>query len=96
MATVKTPILSLAATGTIGRAVTMSKWKTVKTARSYRPPTNRNTPAQQAHRNRYSLAVAFASSIWGLPGIKDAWNRLASITHGNLSGWNLLIRDLMF
>ena len=95
MAIVRTPILSFKASGTLSRSVTYGNWKTLNTVREYVVPTDPNTPAQQEQRTALADAVAFARTIWSLPGIKAAWNRQADRSGKRITGWNLFLTFLM-
>jgi hypothetical protein len=71
MAKVDAPLLSMGARGTIGKSVTFSSWRGIKTARQRVIPANPRTTAQQANRTRfaflreaYKLAPAAVRAPW--------------------------------
>lgn len=75
MAKTSGPLLSLGASGTIGGALTFSKWKGIGYARQRVIPANPNSTAQQLTRGVFSNA----SNIWkGAPSLFTApWDRFA-------------------
>lgn len=54
MAKVTGPLMSLEASGTIGNALTFSRWVGRPYVRRYTVPSNPQTLGQEAHRNRFS------------------------------------------
>lgn len=88
MAKLKTPLLSLGATGSIGKSIVFSTWKGIKTAREHVSPANPNTALQQAQRSIFSVIVAFwRAYLTGTNG-KTAWNTAASNSGKPQSGFN--------
>ena len=77
MARVRTPLLSLGATGRLGGAVVASRWKGLNVLKQLVPPSNPRTAAQTAHR----AAVAAAVRGWRLyltaDYIREGWNYAA-------------------
>lgn len=51
MAKAKTPLLSMGASGSVGKSMTLGKWRGVNYVRQHVVPANPNTSAQQAVRN---------------------------------------------
>lgn len=88
MAKLTAPLMSLGATGTIGKSLTFSSWKGINTARQRVSPSNPNTTAQAAQRSLFADAVQFwRSFLIELQG-KEGWNRDASNSGKPQSGFN--------
>lgn len=71
MAKVKGPLLSLGATGQIGKSVVFAKWRGVDYARQHVTPANPRTTAQTLTRNTFQYAddqfkrmLTLAQSVW--------------------------------
>lgn len=88
MAIVKAPLMSLGATGQLGKTLVMSTWKGVKTAREYVVPANPNTVAQAAQRAKMANVVAFFRNKLQSPTLRTAWNVAATISGKAQSGFN--------
>lgn len=88
MAIVKAPLMSLGATGQLGKTLVMSSWKGVKTAREYVVPANPNTVAQAAQRAKMANVVAFFRNKLQNPTLRTAWNVAATISGKAQSGFN--------
>ena len=73
MALLKTPLLSAEATGQIGRSLIFATTSGQRRVRSYARPTNPNTPAQQAARQRLSTISAFYGALVGGVMAAAAW-----------------------
>lgn len=91
MARVDGPLMSLDASGTIGKALTFSKWKGVNYVRQRVTPYNPQSTGQTTHRTTFSDAVA----LWQ---VKDAstqgdWNDRAKELGYNMSGFNLFVQQ---
>ena len=89
MAKVKAPLLSLGATGQLGKTVVFSTWKGIKTGREYVKPSNPQTIAQVAQRAIITLVVAFWKSSQQVASIVTGWNVAASVSGKPQSGFNL-------
>lgn len=77
MAKTNTPFLSLAATGTIGRAITSQRWKNRRVLRSHCSPPNSPSPAQLAQRSRVGYAVNAWKQYLTAPLTRAAWELYA-------------------
>ena len=75
--------------GTIGDAITASRWKGVNYIRKYAIPANPNTPLQENHRNLFTEAV----EAWKLltPEQKAFYDSMAV----GMSGYNLFIKECL-
>jgi len=91
MAKITGPLLSLGAGGTIGKAMTFSKWKGVGYVRQRVVPANPQTTAQTLTRDVFSNA----SNIWkGASALLTApWDRFA--VGQPLSGRNAFMREFV-
>lgn len=97
MAKVNAPLLSLDASGQVGKSMVFSKWKGINYVRRYIVPANPETDDQVAVRD----LVRDASQAWATGAtvgavIIDAAYKLAYDTAASgqaLSGFNLFIRD---
>lgn len=88
MAKVSGPLMSMDASGTLGKAITFSKWKGVPVVRQYVVPANPNTIAQQAVRNSFTAASDAFKAL-------DATNKAAlnrSASGMAMSGYNYLMK----
>jgi len=95
MAIVKGPLMSLSASGQIAKTLVCSKWKGIKTMRSYVVPANPQSAGQTTQRGYFSAAVnAFRLFLLGT-GASDAWNRLAGIMSDPMSGFNAAVRQML-
>jgi len=75
MATVKGPLLSLGASGTIGKVQTYGKWRGIPTVRAHVIPANPKTTAQVLTRNIFkALNVRWKA---GGPLLRAPWDRFA-------------------
>jgi hypothetical protein len=97
MAKVTSPLMSLDASGTIGNALTFSKWKGRNYVRQYVIPTYSNTTEQAAIRDivrKASLAWKAGSTVGGTAinsAYKLAYDEAA--TAYQISGFNLFIKE---
>ena len=91
MAKVKGPLLSLGASGSVGKSMTFGKWKGINTVRIASTPANPNTAAQQAQRSTFQLAVA----SWKAQDAADqlTWTNRAKALGLSMSGFNLYVRE---
>lgn len=76
MAKISAPLLSMGATGTIGKSVTFAKWRGVAYARQRVIPSNPQTTAQQANRALF----AFLREMWklGPTEVRAPWDAFAA------------------
>lgn len=97
MARVTGPLMSMDASGTIGNALTFSKWKGRNYVRQYVIPTYSNTTEQANIRSIVtdaSLAWKAGATVGGTainPAYKTAYNNAA--TSYQISGFNLFIKE---
>lgn len=91
MAKVVDPLMSLDATGTIGRVITYTKSQKVQIAKGYRPPRYTRTEDQENIRDTYANAVI----IWN--AMTPAEKKVYDDQVGNrcLTGYNLFIQEYM-
>jgi hypothetical protein len=95
MAKVTAPFFSLTAGGTIGDAITYSRWKGVKYVRQYVKPSDPNSQAQQDQRGFLRSAVdAWHETEWA-PEDKITWDRWALYSSPALSGFNKFVSEYM-
>lgn len=66
MAKLKAPLLSLGASGAIGKALVFFPWKGLNVAREYVTPANPQTDAQNTHRAYLTEVVAAIHTLQGL------------------------------
>lgn len=88
MAKVTAPLLSLGASGTIGKTLTFGKWKGINTARQRITPANPRSTGQTAQRSIMSNVVAFWRGFMTGLLAKAAWNRDATASGKPQSGFN--------
>lgn len=91
MASVKAPLMSLDASGTIGRAFTFSKWKGRNYVRRHAVPSNPRSDGQLSTR----AVFKYLSQIWatlGTPG-QTYWNTVGEAT--GITGLNAMVRACM-
>lgn len=93
MALVTGPLMSMSATGSVGKALTFSNSKGAPVARGYKVPSNPNTAAQQAQRALMSAAVAGWKNLQSLA--KTAWNLRASLLLPRYSGANAFTKYMI-
>ncbi|SMC00142.1 hypothetical protein SAMN00808754_3306 [Thermanaeromonas toyohensis ToBE] len=87
MAKVSAPLMSMDASGALGKTVVFGKWKGVNYARSYFVPMNPNTLNQQKIRSYFSRAV----QSWHLESAetKEKWN--LAVRGKPLTGFNYYV-----
>lgn len=90
MALVTGPLLSMSASGSVGKAITFSNAKGAPVARGYKVPSNPNTAAQQAQRAFMAYAVAAWKALSS--DAKTAFNLRASLLNPRNSGANVFTR----
>lgn len=91
MAKVTGPLLALDATGTIGKTITFTHWKSIKVVKSYAKPANPRSPLQLAQRAKWREVV----SLWHTlsPWYRqEQWDLRASCHSLVMSGFNLFIQ----
>ena len=91
MATVKSPLLSMSASGQIGKSLVFGQWKGIDTCRQHVVPANPDTGAQGLVRDRMTAAVASWRNYITLPAMRTAWNVAASAMASTLSGFNAFV-----
>lgn len=91
MAKVRSPMMSMEASGVLGKTLINQTRKKVKYIKGYAKPKNPQTAIQQANREFIKLAVI----EWGKEGYeeidKQAWNFYAKTKSKSMSGYNALI-----
>ncbi|GAH25845.1 unnamed protein product, partial [marine sediment metagenome] len=91
MAKVKGPMLSMEASGVLGKSIINQTRKKVKYIKTYAKPKNPQTKLQQDNRNYIKLAVI----EWGKEGYteldKQAWNLYAKTKSKSMSGYNAFV-----
>lgn len=91
MAIVKGPLLSLDARGQIGKALTFTGWKGLKTVRQYVVPANPQTTAQTTQRGYFADAITnWHATTWNTADYA-AWEELAGIQTKPMSGFNVYV-----
>ena len=88
MAKVLTPLLSLNATGQLGKTIVFSGWKGIKTARQYTKPSNPRTAGQVAQREMMATIVEWWRNTSVAPVVKESWARSATVASRARSGFN--------
>jgi len=91
MATVKSPLLSMSASGQIGKSIVFGQWKGIDTARQHVVPANPDTAAQQAVRTRMTACVASFRNYITAAAMRTGWNVAASAMSSTLSGFNAFV-----
>lgn len=93
MAKLKGPILSLDATGSIGKAFAVSHWKGQPKAIKHFKPRNPRTTTQQDNRDIYSYAVMAWQSMDAAD--KEDYNQSAKNLNLHMSGYNYFCSEYM-
>lgn len=88
MAKVKGPLMSLSASGQLGKAIVFGIWKGVATVRTHVIPSNPNSQAQQDQRGYLGKAILEWKAVMYPTADKTAWDRLANIYATAMSGFN--------
>lgn len=95
MAKVTAPLFSFGARGKLADALVYFPWKGVDAVRSYVVPANPNTAAQGTQRARMTSAVAeWHAALYTALDV-TAWNRLANLQAGSLSGFNRMVQEFI-
>lgn len=88
MAILKAPLLSLGASGQLGKTIVTSTWKGIKTGREYVIPANPRTPGQLAQRALLTASVLLWKLTQTTEELRTAWNLAANVNPRPLSGFN--------
>jgi len=95
MAINKAPLLSLGASGALGKTVIQQNWKGLKIQKSYVKPANPKTPKQVTRRTNFEEAVFYWKiGLQNVPS-QEAWRRSASVDRRRLSGFNLAVGNMV-
>jgi hypothetical protein len=89
MAKVEGPLFSLEASGTIGDAITYSRWKGIPYARKRVIPANPKSAAQTGIRAMFAFVAAFWDQVAALD--QATWNTLAAAL--NITPFNAYVRE---
>lgn len=93
MAKVKGPLMSMRASGQLGKTLVFSRWKGEPTVRQHVVPANPNTGGQQAVRNNFKAGVL----EWHTAGYnaidRTAWNTFAGTYSDPRSGFNQMVAE---
>lgn len=98
MAKLKAPLMSLGASGALGKALVFFGWKGLNVVREYVVPANPKTTAQNTQRGYLSAAVTWIHAIQGLaapPSALDyaAWALLGSTYATPRTWFNTFVKD---
>lgn len=88
MAKVKGPLMSMGATGQLGKSLVFMTWKGIKDVRTHVVPANPRSDGQVAQRNVMKSAVASWHAVLFNALDLAAFNVLASLQAGIMSGFN--------
>ena len=95
MAKVTGPLFSITARGQIGKALIYSRWKNIDYVKQYAVPTQPNTPAQLAVRDK----IRQLANIWShpdrpliIPIFHDFWGLNVMMHELTMTGYNHFIR----
>ncbi|GAH60601.1 unnamed protein product [marine sediment metagenome] len=91
MAKVKSPMLSIEASGVLGKSIINQTRKKIKYIKVYSKPKNPQTKLQQDNRNYIKLAVIEWRKEEYKEIDKQAWNFYAKTKNKNMSGYNALV-----
>jgi len=91
MATINAPLLSLAARGQVGKALTFDRNAARQYVKRYSRPTDTNTPAQQDERRAMAIAIDFWLVYGNHELALDAWTRRASYAGNPLTPYNAFL-----
>ena len=92
MAKLSAPLLSLGASGQIGKALVAATWKGIAYFRQYVVPANPNTTAQKTQRNLMKAIVLAWRAYITHATSHEAWNVLSGTMAGALSGFNAFVK----
>lgn len=92
MAKVTGPLFSLSASGQIAKSLVYMTWKGIQDVRKYVIPANPKSALQIVQRGKFEDGVdAWHASAWNAADLA-AWNLLASIQEGVMSGFNAFLK----
>ncbi len=95
MAKLKAPLLSLGASGQIGKSIVYFPWKGIDCAREYVVPANPKTAGQLTQRGYLGSAVdAWHAALYTAPDV-TAWNRFAGVAAKVMSGFNRMVKEFL-
>lgn len=95
MAKLKAPLLSLGASGAIGKSLVFFPWKGIDAVREYVVPANPKTADQIAQRGHLEDAVdEWHASAYTADDV-TAWNRLAGVAAKIMSGFNRMCQEFI-
>lgn len=95
MAKLKAPLLSLGASGAIGKALVFFPWKGINAVREYVVPANPKTAGQIAQRGHLEDAVDEWHGADYTASDVTAWNRLAGVAAKIMSGFNRMCQEFI-
>ena len=95
MAIVKAPLLSLGASGQLGKTLVGTSWKGLKVMREYVKPANPRTADQVTQRNLFTDSVAAWRNYIDAAIIRAAWDRSALVSGKPQSGFNAGMSSLI-
>lgn len=88
MAKVNSPFLSTAATGSVGKSLTASRWRSIKVIRKYAVPTGTPSAAQILQWSYLGSAVDFWKAAIMSTACEEAWGRYTSKIGKRLTAMN--------
>jgi len=92
VAKLKAPLLSLGASGAIGKSLVFFPWKGIDAVREYVIPTNPKSTKQQAQRNLLTAALAEFHATGYDEDDMTAWALFASTFPTPRTGFNAMVR----
>ena len=95
MARTNGPLFSLGASGKLANALVYGTWKGINTVRQYVVPANPQTAAQITQRAKISSAVNAWKNYFIEAAGRSAWNRIALLYPGAMSGFNAFTRNVV-
>lgn len=88
MAKVNSPFLSTAASGSVGKSLTASRWRSIKIIRQYAVPTGTPSAAQILQRSYLRNAINFWKAAIMSTDCEEAWGRYTSKIGKRLTAMN--------
>lgn len=88
MAKVNSPFLSTAATGSVGKSLTATRWRSIKVVRKYAVPTGTPSAAQILQWSYLGNAVDFWKAAIMSTDCEEAWGRFTSKLGKRLTAMN--------
>lgn len=96
MAKVTGPLFSTTARGQIGKSLIYSSWHGIKYVKKYAVPTNPNTPAQQAVRQKFLELINFWKSIYHeADGKSPQWENARMLSDYYGTSFNLFLSNYL-